>query len=166
MNLRIVTALFMLAPFLVTASGCESCSEDRTRVGVSESAEKNDLWNSSNIESYVLTYWRIGSFIVPSAMTSTRVVVESGNITQVQILNLLSGRVVREIPASTFGDYFTVPDLFLEIEKLNDTVKHLEVQYDELVGFPSAFGVDPNIGVDGCGDVADDEYTLRVEVEY
>jgi len=166
MNLKIVLTLFTLAPFLVSVSGCESCSEDRTRSGVSDLAVNNELWNSSGIESYVLTYWRTGSFIAPSAMTSNRVVVEAGNITQVEILNLLSGTVVREISPSTFEDYFTVQDLFQEIDELNSTVKHLEVQYDEVAGFPNAFGVDPNIGVDGCSDVADDEYTLRAEVEY
>ena len=165
MIVRIAVILLALVPLFGASSGCLSCSESRTRVGVSELMEKNELWNASSIESYVLTYWRIGSFIAPSAMTSTRVVVQSGNITQVQILNLLSGALVREESSGMFGEYFTIPRLFQEIEELNESVKHLEVQYDEVAGFPSAIGVDPNIGVDGCGDVSDDEYTLRVELD-
>lgn len=163
--MRFFTLFIISLSVLTTLTACSNCSEDRTRIGLTTLNENLDKWNSFSIGTYVLTYSRNGSFLPPSAFTSTRVLVESGEIAQVEILDN-DGSVIEQVPQTNFSDYFSVESLFEEITLLDSTVKDLEVLYNQDNGLPSTVSVNPNIGVDGCGDVSDDEYTIAAQVEY
>jgi len=158
-------AIIFLASTISVLSGCSLCEEVRTRVGVSELTENFSVWMQSDVSSYVLTYGSNGGQLPPSFQTSNRVVVESGVVSQVDIINS-NAVVIEQVSADRFGEFFTVDDLFAEILELNSSVKSLEVQYDESTGIPAFISVDPNLGVDGCGDVSDDEFTITSQIVF
>ena len=145
-------------------SGCFICNEERTRSGVSALNGNIQMWDAASIESYVLVYSIYGGLLPPALIRTNRIVVSSGQISQVEVLDS-NGNLVELVSADGYSDYFTVEGLFDEIVELNSTVKGLSVQYDQLYGVPSTIAVDPNIDVDGCGDVSDDEYTISAAVE-
>lgn len=164
--MKSVVKLFLIPAIVVLhLSGCSACDEDRSRVGLSSLNDNAERWNSLGINSYVLTYSENSSFLPPSFFMSNRVVVESGEIVQVDILNS-DGQVIEQVPSVNFSEYYLAENLFDEIRSLNSQVKDLEVQYSQETGLPSSVFVNPNLGVDGCGDVSDDEYTITVGVEF
>jgi len=162
-DMRTLFVIFSLNFHVLT--GCSPCSEARTRVGVNVLNANIEKWDGINVNTYVLTYSKIGGQLSPSLVNSNRVVVDSGAVSQIEVIDN-NGAVVEQVEPDEFSQYFTVESLFEEIRSLNRSVKDLEVQYDEAIGIPSYISVDPNLGVDGCGDVSDDEYSISTQIEF
>ena len=161
----VVSLLVVPAVVVLHLSGCSACDEERSLVGISSLNDNVEKWDGLGINTYVMNYSQNGSFLPPSSLTSNRVVVESGEIVQVDILNS-NGQVIEQVSSENFSAYFLAENLFDEIRALNSQVKDLEVQYSQETGLPSSIFVDPNLGVDGCGDVSDDEFTITAGIEF
>ena len=122
-------------------------------VGTEEWAKLHTAWGrwiDSGIADYAYGYVR-SCECLPTDVTTPSIEVRDGAIVRVW-----DGRTGESVPADRYGWYFTVDDLFAEIERaIAGGVSQLRVDYHPTLGYPTMLVIDYD------AQMADEELILR-----
>ncbi|HST63234.1 MAG TPA: DUF6174 domain-containing protein [Longimicrobium sp.] len=129
------------ALLLATLSGCEGLLSDGGEEQRNQFRAANNRWQAANLDSYDYTLELVCACGTPTELRNVTISVENG----VPVSRVYTGTPPGNAPASIFGDYDTVEELFAAVEEaISRDADLLNVIYDPTYGVPLLLQWDPS----------------------
>jgi hypothetical protein len=141
MKTLFVRSMALPALLLAALSGCEGLLSDGNEEQRSQFRAASNRWAAANLDSYSYTLELVCACGTPTELRNVVIAVEDG----VPVSRIYTGTPPGNAPASIFGDYDTVDELFAAVEEaIGRDADLLNVIYDPTYGVPLLLQWDPS----------------------
>lgn len=141
MKTLFVRSMALPALLLAALSGCEGLLSDGGEQQRTQYRAATNRWDAANLNSYSYTLKLVCACGTPTELRDVVITVQNG----VPVSRIYTGTPPSNAPASIFGDYDTVEELFAAVdEAISRDSDLLNVVYDPTYGVPLRLQVDPS----------------------
>ncbi len=136
-----VRSMALPALLLATLSGCEGLLSDGAEEQRNQFRAASNRWQAANLDSYSYTLELVCACGTPTELRNVAITVENG----VPVSRVYTSNPPGNAPASVFGDFDTVDELFAAVEEaIGRDSDLLNVIYDPTYGVPLLLQSDPS----------------------